>query len=347
MAPARRTRSGIRRDGSPGRVMAFTVLRTAAGSPVAPVVIRTLRDIPDVRVVAVDSDPLSCGFAFADRHYVVPRVRSVGFVEAMVEICRRESVQLLLPDLDEELGLLAEARERFRSVGTRVVVSTCAALAECSDKYRTFQFFRKHGIPTPETCRAEDIPAGPSLGFPVIVKPRSGRGSHDVFKADGPEELDAALRRVPNAVVQEFVDGLEYTIDTMSDLAGNFLYCSVRQRLATDSGISVKGRTVVDAGLAEMAKRIAEALPLVGPGCVQGIEDRAGIKFTEINPRLGGGAALSMAAGAPMLSDLIRLARGEPAMGPVTYRGDVLMLRFWQDVFVDEPTWRRRIGAVR
>jgi carbamoyl-phosphate synthase large subunit len=327
--------------------MAFTVLRTAAGSPVAPVVIRALRDVPDVRVVAVDSDPLSCGFAFADRHYVVPRVQSVGFVEAMIEICRRERVDLLLPDLDEELGLLSEARERFRSVGTRVVVSSSEALAECRDKFRTFQFFRKHGIRTPETWLAENVDARPSLRFPVMVKPRSGRGSQGVFKADGPEELAGVLRRVPNAVVQEFVDGVEYTIDTMSDLSGRFLYCSIRQRLATESGISVKGRTVVDAGLAGMAKRIAEALPLVGPGCVQGIEDQGGVKFKEINPRLGGGAALSMAAGAPMLSDLIRLARGEPATGPVTYRDDLLMLRFWQEVFIDEPTWRRCIGAVR
>jgi hypothetical protein len=44
-----------------------------------------------------------------------------------------------------------------------------------------------------------------------------------------------------------------------------------------------------------------------------------------------------------MLTDLIRLARGEPATGPVTYRGDVLMLRFWQEVFVDEDTWNRGV----
>jgi carbamoyl-phosphate synthase large subunit len=228
-----------------------------------------------------------------------------------------------------------------------VVVSTCEALSECRDKYRTFRFFRAWGIPTPETCLAEHVAAGQSLGFPLIVKPRSGRGSSDVFKADGPRELEDLLRRVPNALVQEFVDGIEYTIDTMSDLTGNFLYSSVRQRLATESGISVKGRTVVDKRLADMARRIAEALPLVGPGCVQGIEGEAGIKFTEINPRLAGGAALSIAAGAPMLTDLIRLARGEPATGPVTYRGDVLMLRFWQEVFVDEQTWKRGAGAVR
>jgi len=323
--------------------MAFTVLRTAAGSPVAPFVIKALKQIPDVRVVAVDCDPLSCGFAFADRHYAVPRVDAAGFLDAMLEICRQESVDLLLPDLDEELGLLSAAQDRFLALGTRVVVSAPDAISECADKHRTFRLFRSRGIPTPETWLPEEVD-GEALKFPVIVKPRSGRGSSGVFRAEGPEELEYSLARVTKPIIQEFVDGVEYTIDTMSDLEGNFLYCSVRQRLATDSGISIKGRTVVHAGIAEFARRIVEALPIVGPGCVQGIEGTEGIKFTEINPRLAGGAPLSIAAGAPILTDLVRLARGDRATGPAVYRANLLMLRFWEDVFVDEKSWNARDG---
>jgi carbamoyl-phosphate synthase large subunit len=316
--------------------MTFTVLRTGAGSPVAPFVIRTLQEIPDVRVVAVDCDPLSCGFAFADRHHVVPRVDAEGFLEAMLEVCRQESVDLLLPDLDEELSLLSAARDRFLALRTRVVVSAPDVISECTDKYRTFRLFRNLGIPTPETWLPEEVSRGRPLRFPVIVKPRNGRGSSDVFKAQGREELEYVLERVTNPVVQEFVNGPEYTIDTMSDLEGRFLYCSVRERLATESGISVKGRTVVHNGISEFVRQIVDALPVVGPGCVQGIESKDGIRFTEINPRLAGGVALSVAAGAPVLADLVRLARGDQATGPASYRGKLLMLRFWENVFVEE-----------
>lgn len=319
--------------------MAFTVLRTAAGAPVAPFVIRALKQIPDIRVVAVDCDPLSCGFAFADRHYAVPRVGAEGFLETMLEICKRESVDLLLPDLDEELALLATARDRFLALGTRVVVSAPDVIRECTDKYRTFRLFRSRGVPTPETWLPDEVGVGPSLRFPVIVKPRSGRGSTGVFKAESREEMEYFLDRVTNPLIQEFVDGVEYTIDTLSDLQGKFLYSSVRQRLATDSGISVKGRTVVHPVISAFTQRIVEGLPIVGPACVQGIEDKEGIRFTEINPRLAGGVPLSIAAGAPILTDLVRLARGDSARGPATYRGNLLMLRFWEDVFVDEKIW--------
>lgn len=323
--------------------MAFTVLRTAAGAPVAPFVIKALKQIPGVRVVAVDCDPLSCGFAFADRHYQVPRVDAEGFLETMLEICRQESVDLLLPDLDEELALLAAARDRFLALGTRVVVSAPDVIRECTDKYRTFLFFRDRGIPTPETWLPEEVGAGQSLRLPVIVKPRCGRGSSGVFRAGSRKELEYSLERVTNPLIQEFVDGVEYTIDTMSDLEGKFLYCSVRQRLATDSGISVKGRTVVHPVISEFTRRIVEGLPIAGPACVQGIEDKDGIKFTEINPRLAGGVPLSIAAGAPILTDLVRLARGAHATGPAAYHGNLLMIRFWEDVFVDEKSWNGRL----
>ena len=314
--------------------MPFTVLRTAAGSPVAPFVIKALKAIPDVRVIAVDADPLSCGFAFADNHYVVPLVSAEDFLDVLLDVCKRESVDVLFPDLDEELPLLAEARERFQAVGTRVLVSEPSALDQCRDKYRTFEFFRAHDIPTPETWLPEQLPGVSRLRFPLIVKPRSGRGSTDVFKVTDPDALDRALARVPDALVQQFIDGVEYTIDTLSDLDGGFLYASIRQRLATDSGISVKGRTVLDRPLSVLAGRIVDALPLVGPGCVQGLKDADGIKFTEINPRIAGGVPLSIAAGAPLLSDVMRLVRGEPTVGPVAYRGGMLMLRFWDEAFV-------------
>jgi len=322
--------------------MSLTVLRTAAGSPVAPFVIRSLKKVPDVRVVAVDSDPLSCGFAFADRHHVVPPVDSGEFVETLVEICRQESVDILLPDRDEELAILAAARDRFLAVKTRVVVSAPDVIRECTDRYRTFRLFRRLGVPTPETWLPEEGVPTPSRRVPLIVKPRSGSGGGRVWKIESRADLEYTLKRVASPIVQEFVEGREYTIDTLSDLNGKFLYSSIRQRLATDAGISVKGRTVVAPRISEWVRRLLEGLPLVGPGCVRGIAGRDGIKFTEVNARLAGGVALSIVAGAPILTDLLRLARGGRARGPSGYRDNLLMLRFWGDVFVDEERWNGR-----
>ena len=314
--------------------MTFTVLRTAAGAPVAPCVIRALQSMPGVRVVAVDAEPLSCGFQLADAHYVVPLVSSPTFLPAMLRICQQESVDVLFPDLDEELPLLAGAQGEFAAIGTRILVSSPETIRTCFDKYTTYQFFREHGIPTPKTYLPEHLGHEQNLRFPMIVKPRSGRGSTDVFKVTNPEEFLFFVDYAKNPIVQEFVHGTEYTIDTLSDLEGNFLYCSVRQRIATDSGISVKGRTVSHPVINEYAKRIANALGIIGPGCLQCIEREDGqVKFTEVNPRIGGGIALSMAAGAPIVTDSVKLMRGEAPEGLKAYRPGLIMLRYWAEVF--------------
>jgi biotin carboxylase len=56
------------------------------------------------------------------------------------------------------------------------------------------------------------------IGFPLILKPIAGAGSADTHRCDEPRDLDAALDRlghVPEASCEEFVDGEEFTFDTV------------------------------------------------------------------------------------------------------------------------------------
>ena len=152
--------------------MPYTILRTAAGSPVAPSIIRALKTLPDVRVIAVDADALSCGFLVADQAYTVPRVDAPDFLKTLLAICADEAVDLLFPDLDEELPLLARHRAAFEALGTQVLLSATAAIDTCRDKYATYTFFCEQGIPTPATLLPEDLAGAQDLSFPLLVKPR-------------------------------------------------------------------------------------------------------------------------------------------------------------------------------
>ena len=56
------------------------------------------------------------------------------------------------------------------------------------------------------------------IGFPVIVKPIAGAGSMDTYRADDMAQLDAAIARmghIDEVNVEEFVDGEEFTFDTV------------------------------------------------------------------------------------------------------------------------------------
>jgi carbamoyl-phosphate synthase large subunit len=313
--------------------MTLTILRTGAGSAVAPFVISSLRKA-GARVVAADMNALSVGFAFADRALQIPPARAESFVPALLDACRAENVDVLFPDVDEELVPVARARAEFEALGVRVLLSPVDVLERSMDKRCFADELDRLGLPAPRIFSDSEL-AG-ELTFPLFIKPRLGRGSSHTHKVRDREHLEALLQRVPGPVVQELLPGREYTIDTLSTLEGRFLYASVRERLATDSGISVKGRTLSWPYMEDLARRVVEGLGIIGPCCIQAILDRSGEpRFTDCNPRLGGGTVLSIAAGAPILDDLVRLVRGESPVGKTSYRSGLVMLRSWRETFVD------------
>ncbi len=67
---------------------------------------------------------------------------------------------------------------------------------------------------TEQDCRA----AAERIGFPLIIKPIAGAGSADTYRCNDKNELDEALKltaHVPEVSVEEFIEGEEYTFDTI------------------------------------------------------------------------------------------------------------------------------------
>ena len=316
---------------SPDRPL--TLLRTAAGSAPTVTQYKAFQAL-GCRVVGVDCDPASVGFQFADAGYVVPRVGAPDYLERMLEVCRRERVDLFLPALDEELALCGAHREAFAALGTRLLLSGSRALEVCADKLGMYEFFRSQGIPTPYTVPARDYREGLFERYPLIVKPRSGRGSSGVHLARCHAEALFFARYVENAVVQDCLEGVESTLDVLASMASEVLLLSPRQRLATESGISSKGVTHWCPEFLGPVQAMVKGLELVGPLNIQCFVGADGaVTFTEINARLAGTAILSQAAGVPLFQGILELARGrcpEPWLLPSE---PLLMFRYWDEVF--------------
>jgi hypothetical protein len=89
------------------------------------------------------------------------------------------------------------------------------------------------GIRTARHASARSITqvreAARDIGFPVIVKPIAGAGSMDTVRAGSPDDLEAALARVQSyeeVNVEEFIEGEEYTYDTIC-IDGRIVYENV------------------------------------------------------------------------------------------------------------------------
>jgi len=311
-----------------------TLLRTAAGSPPTVTQYKAFQAL-GCRVVAADCDPASVGFHFADAAYVVPRVGAADYLERMLAVCLREAVDLFLPALDEELELCGRHRERFEQLGTRLLLSGPEALAVCADKLRMAECFRELGIPHPRTVPAEAYREGSFERYPVIVKPRSGRGGAGVHLARDHAEAAFFARYVERAVVQECLAGVEYTIDALAGFDHELRVLSPRQRLATESGVSSKGLTHWREGLLEPVRTLVRALGMVGPLNFQCFVSPGGaVGFTEINARLAGTAILSQAAGVPLFEGILDLALGREPAPWLKPCPPLLMYRHWDEVFL-------------
>ncbi|HCH61927.1 MAG: hypothetical protein CL927_14155 [Deltaproteobacteria bacterium] len=105
------------------------------------------------------------------------------------------------------------------------------------DKQLMKERIRAAGLRVPHSARvrtaADAWAAAERIGFPLILKPIAGAGSADTHRCNTPAELEAALRtmrHVTEASCEEFVDGEEFTYDTIC-VGGRPVYENVAQYL--------------------------------------------------------------------------------------------------------------------
>jgi len=280
--------------------------------------------------IATDLNPLAPALYHADLHALVPRVADPEYVPALQELIREQDIRLVVPLTDLDHLILARARDEL---GALVLLPEAEVIQAVADKYRAHQRFLELGIPSPQTWLPEDVPA--DVRFPVLVKAREGFGSRHIYRARNRAELELFLdyTAVPS-MVQEVLDGEEFSIDVFCDLDGRCLNAIPRTMIESKGGESIKGMTIKDWELIEHGRLVAESLGLVGPANIQCFRGADGsLPVTDINPRFGGGFPLPRAAGGRYPELAIALANGErpePRLGQ--FREGILMTRFFSQL---------------
>jgi formate-dependent phosphoribosylglycinamide formyltransferase (GAR transformylase) len=150
----------------------------------------------------------------------------------VVELVRREAGRYDISQVEclWEPGMLLAARLR-QALG--VPGPTVAETTPFRDKAVMKEVLQRHGIRTPHAFRATTADqcrqAAERIGFPLIIKPIAGAGSADTYRLDGADDLEDVLpriRHVPEVSVEEFIDGQEFTFDTICH-GGEIAYFNV------------------------------------------------------------------------------------------------------------------------
>ena len=263
-----------------------------------------------LEIYGADCDMTAPALAYCDKKIQVCRIREAGYIPQLLEICEEHEIDLLIPTIDTDLLLLSQNKQAFAEVGTRVLISDEDKIAVCRDKRFTADYFISCGLQSPVPV---DQVENYTQGYPCFIKPKDGSSSIDAYKVENEEELHSFAERVADYIVQPFIEGREYTVDILCDFDGNPIYVTPRERLAVRSGEVLKTCMVHDEQMERECLELIRHYKPCGPITVQLIrQNETGIDYyIEINPRFGGGAPLSMKAGADAAGALLELLSGK------------------------------------
>lgn len=273
----------------------------------------------------------------ADHTHHVPKIASRDYIPTLLRIVRREKIDLLVPLIDSDLLKLAQARDDFTRAKCGALISSEKVIRTCRDKMRMFKFLTEHGIDTPRTWTAEELSNRRCHRFPYFLKPKFGSASKGNFIVRDVETLKAFAPRIPNVIVQEFVKGIEHTLDVYTGYDGRPRCVVPRVRIEVRGGEVTKARTVKHMGIMKTGLRVAETLgECVGLITIQLILTPDGrIRVIEVNPRFGGGVPLAIQAGANFPKWLLAEWLGhKPRIRLDHFQDGLLMLRYHQSFFL-------------
>ncbi|MBQ9520192.1 MAG: ATP-grasp domain-containing protein [Acholeplasmatales bacterium] len=264
----------------------------------------------DLNIIGADYSDTAPALFFCDSSLKVCKINDENYIPMLIYYCKKEKVDLLIPTIDTDLLILSKYKYKFKDIGTQVFISSEDKIKICRDKRETALFFDSVGLKTPIPI---DDYKKYDLGFPAFIKPKDGSSSINAFKVNDESELETYSKEVPDYIIAPFIEGTEYTIDAFCDIDGSPIFITPRIRLAVRSGEVLKTQIVQDDKIINEAKKIIENFKPCGPITIQLIRQTTtgDDYYIEINPRFGGGAPLSMKAGANSAEATLKMLAGE------------------------------------
>lgn len=246
-------------------------------------------------VVAADCSPYAPALYEADAFYIVPRMTEPEYLPTILDICKKEKLDTILPLQEDELMLMAEHRELFEREGITLLVSAPDAVELCRDKYQFFRYLKEQKLPClPTWQNLEDFRRDYARGnasFPVFVKPTRGCGSIGISRVDSMELLEVLDKYSEEPLlIQEFCRGEEFGADIYVDmLDGGCKAIFVKRKLRMRAGETEKALSYKNDELFQLIQRTVEGLALRGPLDMDIFQMDGKFYISEINPRFGGG----------------------------------------------------------
>ena len=275
----------------------------------------------EVRIIGTDCNAAHLIGTGCDKIFKVPRSDDSGYIPKMLEICRNEGVDVILPFVTTELHIMAANAGRFSAIGTRVSVSTPESLRVANNKAAMYERFYKYmplqrvirgaagvadfakeiGYPEKRLCCKLSESCGGN-GFSIVdeklgrdIRLRNKCGVAGYVTLDMMKELADSYGG--GVILSEYVKGLDYSVCVLAD-RGKVLHECGYVGYEMDYGCVLLGEIMKNEAAYAIAEDVCENLGIDGNACFDFIlRDNGSVKLLEVNPRLSASLAFVAKAG--------------------------------------------------
>lgn len=286
------------------------------------------------KVVATDCSNLAPAVYEADAFYLVPRITAPGYMDQILDICKKEQIDGVFSLIDPELSMLAKERARFEEIDVTPIVSEYDLVETCFNKYKMYELFNSMNIPTAKCYVSKDAfyeaKEKEEISYPVFVKPVCGSASMHINKVSSDEELEGLFHMYEDLMIQEFMDGIEYGADVYIDMiSGKVTSLFVKEKIKMRAGETDKSVSVKDEGLFKQIVEFVEAAGFKGMIDIDIFKIGDTYYFSEVNPRFGGGYPHAYECGVNMPKQVLNnLAGKENTITIGDYKEGIIMMKY-------------------
>lgn len=283
------------------------------------------------RVIAADLDRFAPAQAYSDDFLVAPRVDDPDYQSWLGTVLEKYEIALAVSINDFELSEWAHLPSTPQWQSLLRLSPSIQAMVE--DKRAMGLALDQAGITTPRTWLGSEYLSETEPSSRYVTKGRYGSASRGLRFTDVDnltEAIESATHEVTTRqglpalgqtevlpesllIVQEHISGIEYGVDVVCDLDGQFASVLVRRKISMRAGETDRAESVDASSFTEIAEKIAATVPHPGTIDIDIIVDSAGQAFViDINPRFGGGYPFSHLAGARIPHAYVAWAAGMP-----------------------------------
>ena len=246
------------------------------------------------KVIATDMSELAPAVYEADKFYKVSRITDPGYVDDILDICKKEHVSAVLSLIDPELSLLAKNEKLFKKNNV-IVIGSSYELNEMSlDKMRMYQWLISHGYKTAKSYIDKnkfyaDLESG-IINFPVFVKPVRGSASIAINKVFDKDTIELLFTHADNLMIQEYLDGQEIGADVYIDMiSGEVVSIFTKKKIVMRAGETDKSVSFKDGKLFSWIEKFVKESGYRGQIDIDIFNINGEYYISEVNPRFGGG----------------------------------------------------------